>query len=98
MDVVTGLSITTCGKEATRVAMDILTKSSHFLVIKKIVRVNQLVHIYISVIVGCLEFMSSFYQIAIGSLRLHFKEPFRRTEVHKSTIYQPQIVSKRGLF
>ena len=43
MDVVTGLSITTCGKDATRVAMDILTKSANFLVVKKTYKVDQLV-------------------------------------------------------
>ena len=35
MDVVTGLSITTCRKDATCVAMDILTKSTNFLVVNK---------------------------------------------------------------
>ena len=54
MDVVTGLSITTCEKDATRVAMDILTKSANFLVVKKTDKVNQLVQIYISVIVRLL--------------------------------------------
>lgn len=54
MDVVTGLSITTCGKYATRIAMDIFTKSVNFLVIKKTYRVDQLVQIYISVIVRLL--------------------------------------------
>ena len=50
----TGLSITTCGKDAICVAMDIFTKSTNFLVVKKTHRVDQLVQIYISVIVKLL--------------------------------------------
>ena len=56
MDVVTGLSIPTCGKDATRVSMDILTKSANFLVVKKTNKVDQLIQIYISVIVRLLGF------------------------------------------
>lgn len=93
MDFVTGLPKTTNEKDAIWVTMDRLTKSAHFLPIKKTDGVERLAGIYVDEIVklhGMLVSIISYRDLRFTSI---FWQAFQKalgTRVYLSTAYHPQ--------
>lgn len=65
-------------ERTTWVIVNILTKSSNFLVVKKTVRTDQLAHAYISDIMRCYGISNRFVSDRDASSYLYFREIFIR--------------------
>ena len=93
MDFVTGLPTTLGGKNAIWVIVDRLTKSAHFLAIKKTDRADQLAQTYMSEIVRLHGVPVSIVSDRDTKFTSQFWRAFQKalgTKVHMSTAYHPQ--------
>ena len=93
MDFVTGFPTTGNKKDAVWVVVDRLTKSAHFLAIKKSDGVNQIVRIYIDEIVRLHGVPASIVSDRDPRFTLYFWKAFQKalgTRVNMSTAYHPQ--------
>ena len=93
MDFVTGLPTTSGGKNAIWVVVDRLTKSAHFLAVKKTDRADQLAQTYISEIVRLHGVPVSIVSDRDTKFTSEFWRAFQKalgTKVHMSTAYHPR--------
>lgn len=93
MDVVTRLPNTSCGNNAVWIILDRLTKSAHFLAIKKTDGADQLAQIYTRVIVRLHGVPINSVSVQDAKFTSAFWRAFQNalgTKVHMSTTYHPQ--------
>ena len=94
MDFVSGLPVTFGGRNAICVIVDRLTKSAHFIAIKKTYEADQLAQIYLTDIVRLHGVPVSIVSDKDTKFTSTFWRAFQKalgTKVHMSTAYHPQM-------